>query len=82
MLSDPRPGVHRPRNFRIAAEPAGRIPGQARRPDQRDSGSNMLPHVLAQHRLIKRPARRFRARVGVRVNQPRQHQPSAGRRPA
>jgi hypothetical protein len=33
MLSDPRPGVHGPRNIGIPAKPAGRITGQARGPD-------------------------------------------------
>lgn len=77
MLSDPRPSVHRPRNIIIPAEPARRIPGQARRPDQRHPGSHMLAQVLAQHRFIQRLGRRLGPRMGVRINQPRQ-QPALG----
>jgi hypothetical protein len=53
VLGDPRPGVHRPGNIIIAAKPAGRIPGQARRPDQGDPGGHVLAQVPAQHLLIQ-----------------------------
>jgi hypothetical protein len=85
MLSDPRPGVHCPRNIVITAKPAGWIAGETRRPDQRDTGSHMLVQVLAQHRFIQRLAPCLGSGMGVRINQTRQqpalsHQLSAGDR--
>jgi hypothetical protein len=68
MLSDPRPSVHCPRNIVITAEPAGGIPGQTRRPDQRDPGSHIVAQVLTQHRFIQRLAQGISPWVSVRIN--------------
>ena len=77
VLGDPRPGVDRPRDILVTAEPGWRFPGQARRPDHRDARGHMLPQVLAQHGLVQRLAPSLRTRVGVAVNQARQ-QPALG----
>jgi hypothetical protein len=40
--------MYRPRDIAVMAEPGRRIPGQARRPDHRDTCGHMLSQVLAQ----------------------------------
>lgn len=69
VLGDPPPGVHRPRDILVTAEPLRWVPGQARGADHRHPRTHVLAQVLAQQRLIQRLAHLLRTRMSVHVNQ-------------
>ncbi len=78
MLRDPWPGVHGPGQVLLPAEPAGRIAGQARGPDEGHAGSGVLAQVRPEQLVVQWLTRFLGAGMSVRVNQPWQ-QPAFAR---